>query len=174
MDIQWTPRASYPRYLYRVCHTHQHILFYHMFGFAASDLTSFHRFDTDIQAFIASLIAHREQEPVSTPYISFFEDENEAKEWCLALEASLQIKTFLVRLDLQSEAMRSGFDSGLLHCWRLKDVVSKLGLKDRVLMEGSGMGMADSEWMFWRLVPCTAEFSHLPSAELRFCKFLIL
>jgi hypothetical protein len=174
MDFSWTPHASFPKKLYRVCHRMQMTRWEPSKGFKASDKKTFFYRDTQTPHFVQSLLNHRRQVKWSTPYISFFENLREAENWCMAAEHINGEPARLAILDLTSDIFQEGLRSGIIRGWRLSDIVRELKITHADLVLGRGANMAESEWLFVNYVPYQAMTPGRGSVAIRNSKFYIL
>ncbi|CZR67312.1 uncharacterized protein PAC_17211 [Phialocephala subalpina] len=158
MDVSWTAQSTFPDRLYRVwrpLQVTQHQTHGPQAGVVAADQRVAY-LKNDIPAFVASLVSHRNQDRIKSPYISLFEDLGEARAWCMAAEDTFEHVSYIIALDLKSVAFQNGLANRTIHGFRVGDVVKELKLEEKALGTPSGPNRMDSEWMFVYKLPGSA------------------
>jgi hypothetical protein len=142
MDYEWTPKSSRPSKLYRVYRPFQHTSLSHR-GLRASNTTLHLAISnpTHFSLFLDSLISHRTQSALPSPYVSFFSSLTEAESWALAAEDEFLKPAFILEIDAKCRAMEN------VTLWKVSDIQDKTGEK-----LGLG-GMRNSEWLALFAVP---------------------
>lgn len=167
MNFDWTPLSAFPKELYRVCRTGQKTAFIRPHGFLAANQDVSYFGTSQIPAFIQSIISHRRQDRIISPYISFFEDLCEAQQWCLAAEEVFGGNPTVAVINLKSPAFKYGIEERRIHGWRVVEVVQRLGLEDTILGMGAGSPRIESEWMFIGRVPEETVIKQITCDQIR-------
>lgn len=167
MNFRWTAVSTFPDKLYRVCRHGQKTSFGPRHGFLAANPDALYFGDSQIPAFVDSLIAHRRQDHIKSAYISFFEDLCEAQQWCLAADDEFGGGggATIAVIDLKSPAIQDGITQGKFHGWRVVEVAHALGFQENFLGQG-GMDV-ESEWMFIGRVPREAVIKQISCEQVR-------
>ncbi|KUJ21378.1 uncharacterized protein LY89DRAFT_730158 [Mollisia scopiformis] len=165
MDFPWTSPADFPRELWRVLHAKQETKSNGM-GLVAGAPWLRLPFQTNLAAFTGSIMAHRNQDRLLSPYISFFEDKAEAEQWCLAAEEYLHETTHIIQFVINDDMLQA-LSMGTFRAFRVKDVARQLGLEDSILGYGSERGFSDSEFMWLGAAPVTNFFVVESSKDIR-------
>jgi hypothetical protein len=144
MDYPWTPNPSRPETLYRVYRPWQHTRWRPQEGLTSTDSATLIKTTTHydaIRTFLTSVRDHRDQDLIPSPYISFFEDKEEARTWALAAEEYWREVCYVMEIDAQSEMLEG---------------IPMFKISDLQMLSGDGLGRGgarDSEWLVLYHVP---------------------
>jgi hypothetical protein len=144
MDYPWTPNSSRPETLYRVYRPWQHTRWRPTEGLTSTDSATLIKTTTHhdaIRTFLTSVRDHRDQDLIPSPYISFFEDREEARTWALAAEEYWGEVCYVMEIDAQSEMLEG---------------IPMFKISDLQMLSGDGLGRGgarDSEWLVLYHVP---------------------
>ncbi len=158
MDVKWSPLATRPKELYRICHPLCHTTYQSRLGLLASarkTVINAVNHPENLIPFYQTITDHRNQTPKQTPYISLFADRQEAENWALGAEDACGGNCRIMVISTRDMCMHEVVMFSVTH------IMDKSG---RNLGRG---GVKDSEWLVCHYIPKNAIIKQYDVKEIR-------